>query len=93
MLSTQNELFGDENKANDHTQQLIKYQTQHSPNVFTRKPDRHNLGEFSNTSYGVFGSVRVKKECISEFVWTCMVTWDLDSENCDFNNFFFFFLI
>ena len=34
---TQNKLFGNENKANDHTQQLMKDEKQNSQNLLTRK--------------------------------------------------------
>ena len=36
-LSTQNKLFGNDNKVNNHTQQFILEEKQNSPNLFTRK--------------------------------------------------------
>ena len=37
VLSTQNKLFGNRNKANDQTQQYIQDEKQNSPTLFTRK--------------------------------------------------------
>ena len=55
-LYTQIKLFGNENKAKDHTQQFLylKDEKQNSPSLFTRKQKR-NLGEFSNASYAPSG--------------------------------------
>ena len=50
--SIPNKVFGNENKANGHTQQLVSDDKQNSPNQFTRKYI-DGSGEFSNTSYGV----------------------------------------
>ena len=52
ILSTQNKLLGNENKANDHAQKFIKDKKQNSPNLFIKKTK--SLGEFSNGSNGVF---------------------------------------
>ena len=56
---TRNELYGNENKTNDHTQQFIYDEKQNSPYLFTCKWETiewDSLGEFSNISYGVFGA-------------------------------------
>ena len=57
--SKTNELFCNENKANDHTHQIIEDENQNSPNLFTRKQG-NSLGEFRSTSYGMFWAERVR---------------------------------
>ena len=51
-------LFGNENKANDHTQQFIKGENKILPTSFQGRY-KDTLGEFSNVSYSVFGAERV----------------------------------
>ena len=54
--------FGNENKANHHTSQLIWDEKQNFPNLFTKKLfiDWDSLGEFTVVYYGIMGAVRGK---------------------------------
>ena len=60
-LSTQNNLFGNENIVNDHTRQSISKMKNNILPTSSQRHYRDSLGEFCNTSYGVFGAERVKE--------------------------------
>ena len=61
-LSTQNKLFSNENRANNHAQQLIYVEKQNSRNLLQGNYT-DTLGEFSNMPYDVVGTEKVKKWC------------------------------
>ena len=53
-LSTQNRLFGNENKTNDHTQPFFEMKNNILPTCLQGNY-RDSLGEFSNMLYGMLG--------------------------------------
>ena len=60
VISTHNRLFGNGKRAKNHTYTSFYLRLKKILPTSIQGNYRHSLGEYGNTSYGMFGDVRVK---------------------------------